>query len=156
MNCIKFRCGVFRWIFCCGMSVWTLIVSCCWWLITYCLSKWHLYYDSFQLLLSDREIVWFNFPPEEKYYCFCPVKPHCYYLLVKKIILINYKYWKNIIETFFWVEKWNLLINTLKDTIKVKIYETLGKIPEILKPQVIFFLQLRRWEWRSFNGRVST
>ena len=29
-------------------------------------------------------------------------------------------------------------------TIKVKIYGTLGKVPEILKPQVIFFLQLRR------------
>ena len=41
-------------------------------------------------------------------------------------------------------------------TIKVKIYGTLEKVPEILKLQVIFFLPLRRWEWRSFNGRVST
>ena len=29
-------------------------------------------------------------------------------------------------------------------TIMDKIFGTLGKIPKILKPQVIFFLQLRR------------
>ena len=36
-------------------------------------------------------------------------------------------------------------------TIMAKIIGTLGKIPEILKPQEIFFLQLRRCKRRSFN-----
>ena len=36
------------------------------------------------------------------------------------------------------------LVEEKRTAMIVKIFETLGKIPEILKPQVIFLLQLRR------------
>ena len=68
------------------------------------------------------------------------------------LVQLKHRRWRiAIVETMPCKEKNSLVVvlclypyPPLLSTIMHKIFGTLGKIPEILKPQVIFFLQLVR------------